>query len=110
MGGRAGYIDKDGKFAINPQFDSGAPFSDGLAAVRMGSAWGFIDHSGRVVIPAKFQVPGPMPLEFAEGLAAVNQGPGTPIGFIDKNGNMVIAPQFEYALRFSNGLALVGVG
>ena len=44
VGGRAGYIDKDGKFAINPQFESGTQFRDGLAAVRTGGAWGFIDR------------------------------------------------------------------
>ena len=62
VGGRAGYIDTDGKFAINPQFDGGAPFSEGLAAVKIGDAWGFIDKQGKLVIPAQFQRPAESPL------------------------------------------------
>jgi len=81
MGGRAGYIDKTGKFAINPQFDSGTPFSEGLAAVRVGSAWGFINKSGRLVIPTQFQDPGPGPMQFSEGLAAVESGPCEGLGW-----------------------------
>jgi len=30
------------------------PFSDGLALVRQGEQWGFIDTAGMVVIPIEF--------------------------------------------------------
>jgi hypothetical protein len=29
-------------------------FSEGLAAVRIGRKWGYIDHTGKLVIPARF--------------------------------------------------------
>ena len=95
---------KTASFAINPQFESGTQFSGGLGAVRTGGAWGFIDHSGSMVIPAKFQDPGPTATDFLGRMAAVNRGPGTPIGYVDKTGKMAISPQFEYAQPFSDGL------
>lgn len=36
------------------QFDQAEDFSDGLAAVRVGGKWGFIDRTGRVVIAPRF--------------------------------------------------------
>ena len=38
--GALGYIDKQGKYAINPQFGAffGSSFSEGLAVVRVGDA------------------------------------------------------------------------
>ncbi len=55
-GGRWGYIDTNGDFAISPRFASGPddyvwPFSDGLALVEVNARFGFIDHSGKFVIP-----------------------------------------------------------
>lgn len=32
-----GYIDKQGHFVVNPQFDEAGNFSEGLAAVRIGN-------------------------------------------------------------------------
>jgi len=36
IGDKCGYIDKDGKYIINPQFDGARNFSDGLAIVETG--------------------------------------------------------------------------
>ena len=41
-GGKSGYIDKTGKFAIALQFDEAASFSEGLAAVKVGNKWGYV--------------------------------------------------------------------
>jgi hypothetical protein len=35
--GKYGYIDKQGHFVVNPQFDEAGEFNDGLAAVRIGN-------------------------------------------------------------------------
>jgi len=42
-GGKYGYINTSGKFVIEPQFDSAASFSEGLAVIEMDSKEGFID-------------------------------------------------------------------
>lgn len=48
-GGLWGYSDEVG-FVIPPLYDCGFEFSEGLAAVRTGSSWHFIDTGGRTVI------------------------------------------------------------
>ncbi|HEV2668337.1 MAG TPA: WG repeat-containing protein, partial [Blastocatellia bacterium] len=37
------YINRAGEIAIKPAFDDAHAFSDGLAAVQIGSKWGYID-------------------------------------------------------------------
>jgi hypothetical protein len=49
QGGKVGYVDKAGKYAINPQFDGAEPFSEGLAKVNVGGRQGLIDKTGRYV-------------------------------------------------------------
>jgi hypothetical protein len=51
--GKWGYIDKTGKFFIEPQFKLAKPFSNGLAAIQLlGKSFkiGYIDKTGKVVI------------------------------------------------------------
>jgi hypothetical protein len=79
--GKWGFVTPDGKVAVDFRFDGLQPFSEGLAAVQVGRHWGFIDRSGRLVIPAEFEdgwatLPGgarggPPIGSFREGLAAV---------------------------------------
>ncbi len=66
--GRFGYFNEQGKQVIEPRFDFGRPFSEGLAAVCTGCVreqagehwtvsggkWGYIDKSGDEVIPFAF--------------------------------------------------------
>lgn len=44
-----GYINKKGKFIIEPQFDYATKFSDGLAAVIIGKELGYIDRNGKII-------------------------------------------------------------
>lgn len=109
-----GYIDSTGKVVIGPGFKWAEPFREGLAAVLVASPgnpsgkWVYIDQTGRVVIDRGDIV---APGDFSEGLAPVRvgRGSGDLWGYIDKNGNMVIAPRFESAGGFHSGLAEVGV-
>jgi hypothetical protein len=106
-----GFIDKTGRFVINPQFaaagdiphlgNSGG-FSDGLAAVGVGSTnpnpfknsndlkYGYIDKTGKLVIDPQFDFAG----EFNGGLADVVMGRGNDRkrGYIDKGGKYVWKP------------------
>ncbi|HBH3655659.1 TPA: WG repeat-containing protein [Clostridioides difficile] len=76
-------------------------FKDGLARVKVGDKWGFIDKEGNEVIKPQFD--GAYP--FFEDLAAIKKDGKW--GFIDKEGNEVIKPQFNNTYHFSNGLAKV---
>ena len=110
-----GYIDKRGAFIIKPQYRSAAThgFPEGLVWVEVDGKWGCVNEKGETVIGFKFDEPS----SFSEGLAAVtlansNAPPNFPgsMGYIDKTGALVIAPQFSLAWNFSGGLARVQVG
>jgi ABC-type phosphonate transport system ATPase subunit len=48
-----GYIGPDGKWRIPPQFDFACDFAEDRALVRIDGRYGFIDRSGRVVVPCE---------------------------------------------------------
>jgi hypothetical protein len=87
-GERVGFVDVSGQFRINAIFDEALPFSDGLAAVRVGDLWGFIDTSGRQVIAPLFK----SAFYFIEGVATAETGDGYVL--IDKTG-AILARGFE---------------
>lgn len=137
VGGKWGYIDRTGEFAIEPRFDGhpiGYPssFSEGMAAIQVGKTYGYINKVGEFVIAPKF-VYG---TDFQDGMAiVVVEGPcafyslegGCPdtrifgetgskpvtackFTFVDKLGAVISGPQYDYARHFSEGLAPVLVG
>ena len=69
-----------------PQYDFAERFSDGLAAVKVGGRFGYIDKTGRVVIPLQFDSAG----EFSDGVAEVEVG--GEFGYINTSGKYVWEP------------------
>jgi hypothetical protein len=47
--GKQGYIDRTGAVVIRPQFDGAHMFCQGLAQVKVGTKWGYIDKTGKYV-------------------------------------------------------------
>lgn len=120
-----GFIDETGKFVIGP----GAPpevelpefssysygdFHDGMATFWVGDATGvggFIDTTGKLVIPAKYVQLG----DFSDGVASVSlpRSDGSIIGpkrsgLLDKDGNFVIPPKLGFsAQRVTQGLYVI---
>jgi hypothetical protein len=110
------------QIAIAPQFDDAASFSEGLARVGTGKPkdpgygyknidkYGYIDKTGKLVIPFQFPQAG----DFSEGLAwigvdADGNGSVDTYGYIDRTGKTVIPARFDKAGSFSNGLAPVEI-
>ncbi len=124
LGGKWGLIDRTGKYLIEPRFRiEPSSFSEGLSPVWEweDGAWSteesverfiYVDTSGATVIPGRFRGAG----AFSEGLAPVVKD--GKLGFIDRSGQMTIAPQFEWGSvnlntrlpTFSEGLAPVRLG
>lgn len=108
---RNGIVDAGGKFTELPGTnDFHIVFHDGLARFEPPSAqgrkYGYMDKTGRVVIPPQFSDSG----HFSEGLAwiSVLSERKWLYGFIDKTGKIVIEPQFVYQPRdFVDGLSKV---
>ncbi len=110
--GKWGFIGKDGRFVINPQFDEVFPFNEGLAVVRVGdngtSRFGYIDGTGKYVINPQFD----WTYGFDSGLALVRIGDDKTgkFGYIDKTGKFVVNPQFDATEGFTkDGLAVVKI-
>ncbi len=92
----------DKKILINCIYDSVNPFYEGLASVKMGR-WGFVNKSGDTIVDFRtYQRVG----DFSEGMATVELVGGRS-GFIDKNGNEVIACIYGHTFPFSEGVAAV---
>lgn len=99
-----GFVNARGEIAIPCQWQRADSFSEGLAAVRDGQRFGFIDTKGAPVftLPDGWCVRS----EFHEGLAPVENGQGL-YGYIDQTGALAIPCQWEKAEAFSEGLASV---
>lgn len=93
-----GFINKKGELVVDTIYDEAFSFSEGMAAVRMGTfdcpTWGYINKSGKVAIPLQYCYAGP----FVDGLAFVANGGLSERkgGYIDRAGNTVIP--FEYSM------------
>jgi hypothetical protein len=117
--GKWGYIDREFKIIIKPQFDQVLGFSEDLACVKIDGKWGFINREGIMVIEPQFD---DLPDSFSEGLVRIakydkdinsfREGASISVrskfGFADREGNIIIEPQYRHATHFSEGLASVG--
>ena len=63
------YIDKSEAIVLFTDFFYAGPFRDGMAIVYSNESnkWGFIDKSGKVVVPLQYD----LAYDFSEGLACV---------------------------------------
>lgn len=96
----------DGKTVTAQQFDDVEIFYEGLAAVKIGDRYGFIDTTGTVAFTLE---PEYYPLHFSDGLALVLYTGGSTAqwGYINAKGDWVIPPQYVDADHFYGGLAYV---
>jgi len=76
-------------------------FHEGLAAIRKDGKWGFMDKTGKIVIPTIYS----SARDFHEGLAAVSKDGKS--GYIDKEGNVILPFNFQDASDFIGGYANV---
>lgn len=97
------FITTENKRAFEREFEFAGDFSEGMCAVQQLGQWGFIDKTGAVIIDFKNHIG---VREFNEGLAAFKQQDGK-VGYINKQGDIVIQPIFDNGLSFKNGYAVV---
>ena len=82
--------------------------TNGLAPVKQNKLWGFIDKTGKTVIPAEYQITAgglslfsKNPIKgFHHGVARVKKG--NKWGFIDENGNPIGGKWYQNAELFVN--------
>ena len=103
-------VDADGNVVLNNidlgydisnRNDSYAVFSQGLMPIRHNDKEGYIDKTGKIVIPCSFEDAE----EFNEGIAWVSKG-YMKWGCIDKNGQTVVPFIYDRG-EFHEGLAMI---
>jgi len=108
--GKWGFIDKNGKMVIEPQFDQeySAGFSEGLVDVSKDELWGYIDTSGNTIIPFEYD----WKSKFSDGYAVVKKKSRK--FFIDKKGEKLKTVKCSVLDSawggFKEGLAVVKFG
>lgn len=109
-----GFRNAAGNVVIKPKYQAITDFSDGMAKFYADGKWGFIDKSGREVIPASFSI---MPSDFDSGMARVLTV-NDDAYLIDKSGKKVRGPisihakdgNENYISPFFDGHAIIGYG
>ncbi|HEU5181157.1 MAG TPA: WG repeat-containing protein [Candidatus Polarisedimenticolia bacterium] len=89
---------------MEPESRVARPFSEGMARVKIGEKYGFINTSGKIVIPAQFEDAD----DFSDGMARVQKSGKW--GYVDKSGQLEIPLEYDLATSFGDGLALVKDG
>lgn len=116
-----GFIDSKGKVVIPLKYEWAHSVHNGWIyaeynSKEWGNVGGFIDKTGKEVVPFQLKVPAvPLPeaykYVFSQGLMAVpwrtKPGSKAKYGYIDSTGKLIITPSFNFATKFNNGLALV---
>jgi len=106
-GGKWGYLDTKGKWAIEPQYEKAFGFKDGLATVKVGGRSGLIDHNGTFVVNPQYD----FIFGVSEGYAIFESGKGsitgcqdcTYHGFINTKGQVVVEAKFVERADANNG-------
>jgi len=104
--GKWGYINKEGKYIINPQFKDAYLFADGIAIVRaQDDQIGYIDDAGKYIINPSYR----FGTVFTEGLAFVTPLNGVPVCINKKGETQFILKEADRVNCFSEGLSLVKI-
>jgi hypothetical protein len=130
------YINQEGQVAFETPFEAVSNFSEGLAAVKLNNKWGYINKKGNIEIATQFDNPRTQErykeficdvveinnttqdksqkincnnlderYDFSENLAAIYKDGKW--GYINRQGQIFIKPQFLRANQFSERLAAV---
>jgi hypothetical protein len=83
--GKFGYLNANGNIVVQPKYDLGMDFNDGYALVMLNKKWGFIDSTGKEVIPLQFIN---QPTDFKNGLARLLSNNGK-LTYINTSGKII---------------------
>src|SRR5690606_34229427 len=94
-GGQMGFIDAQGKWVIEPQYERARAFRNGLAPVYMDGKWGYVDTQGNMVIEPQYR---DAEIFGTDGLAPVKINKLW--GLIDSSGTLVIPDDYDISVAF----------
>ena len=109
IGNKYGYIDRSGNLVIAARYSHASNFSEGLAQVGfVRNQTGYIDVNGGIAFVSNGDYTCIKNELCSDGLIKV-VGKNKKFGYVNQNGHLVVAPQFDRAYTFIEGLAAVGV-
>ena len=99
-----GFITADGKVLLKPEYDEIGIFKDGIAYIKKGQLYGFINDKIDIVIPCKYNAIGSFNenglVWVAEGVKYDKQSTtkftGGKFGIFNKEGEAVIEPKYKH--------------
>ena len=91
-----------GKILAPVKYETIYDFYDGMAQIKLNGKYGFIDSTGKEIVPPIYTY---TPIYFSEGLAYVQQD--KKYGFVDRTGKIIVPPTYDFAANFQEGLASV---
>ncbi len=83
---------------LKGQYDNVWDVAEGFDAVLKDGKWGFVDTSGKLVIPLQFE----SPAQFRHGFATVKKE--GKMGIIDKTGKVLVDFLYDYIGDYNDGL------
>lgn len=86
--GSFGFITGNGKIAIPNIYSDAREFSEGLAAVKLGSKWGYINTRGKIIIEPRFH----QAENFEKRRARIQLEDGGGWGYINRKGRLIWSP------------------
>jgi hypothetical protein len=91
-GGKIGYVDRQGRWIIQPSYEQAEKFNQGKAAVKTGDKWGYVTSQGSQLTDFKFE----QGQGFSQGIAVVRmQGK---FNVIDGAGQVLFEQGFDRIL------------
>lgn len=104
--GYMGLINFDGDVVVSPIYEGISDVKDGVFSTKRGMEYTIFDKDGKELFKTvDYMFIG----ESSEGLIPFAKGKNEDMrmGFIDKNENVIIEPEYSYVWEFKNGKALV---
>lgn len=106
QGGKWGFIDINGKWMLEPRYESALDYQQGIARVRVDGKWGAVNSSYEFAVKPEFDFIEYLYAEGGKTLLTVGLTQDG-IGFMDEKGELVILPQFKEAGEFHEGLVRI---
>lgn len=100
-------IDRSGMMVadLGFDFDAAYPASQGLIRVKKGLDTGYLDTQGNEIIPCILDYA--RVRDFCCGLAAFQETPDGPWGFLDRQLEVIVPPRYQEVSDFRHGLATI---
>ena len=105
-GGKWGFIDRNGKWLLEPRYEAALDYEQGISRVKVEGKWGAVNSSYEYAVKPEFDFIEYLYYQDGKTLLTVGLNQDG-IGFIDEKGELVILPQFSEAGEFHEGLVRI---